>query len=466
MTLSAPNIQVIGSSSWTIKTSGLDAKTTFTESKASNAIRSGENGDDGVSGEAGQSAGHVTILCDSLSGGRLHVEANGGKGGDGQDGGDGADGTNGKNGKDGEITDAPIEGIGLVNVGFRSSEDLKRSSDGEPGTPGTPGGNGGMGGGGGEGGQKGVVQFQIAQGRSNFKSEAHDGDDGQNGSSGKAGTGGSGGRNGLDRAKVFTPEYTRLGPIGLGFSGTWHWDCGDLELEEMRGGAGTVHGYRIRKRSDDKGNASKGKNGHEGQKCDQSQHKKATAKSQMSTVQSIWNCNQQHLQSEQSQQQISHLNEQINQQESDIRKTSSGIDHMVQKNLNIENQRSSWKEKRNETENMTRMTQEESNRVKSERSSVERAASQVKSQIDRYSDTIGFLNRGVEDDQQFLFETQKNLKNELDALDRISQQISQESTQMQTEQQRQETIQRISASLQDDILLKDDDDISSETGIY
>ena len=78
---------------------------------------------------------------------------------------------------------------------------------------------------------------------------------------------------------------------------------------------------------------------------------------------------------------------------------------MILENVNVENQRSIWTETRNETENMTRITQEESSRVKSERSNVEVAANQVKSQIDRYIDTVGVLSRGIEEEEQLLTET-------------------------------------------------------------
>lgn len=281
--LSSPNIKVVGASTRQIDISGSDA-TEFYDIQASHAKRMGENGDHGRCGQAGKSAGHFLISCDNLTGGKLIVKANGGNGADGQNGGDGLEGTNGTDGKDGEITDRPSEGIGFWNVGIRSKESLLRFDEGKDGTPGKSGGNGGSGGAGGDGGFKGIVTQEIAKGNYNFTSVAKDGQRGRDGTPGKGAGGGIGGRNGRDRALAFKPSYT----FGLGLSGDWYEECGDLTIHEIRGKAETVHGYRIEKKGADKGRASRGKHGQNGQNANQSQRQTATAKKKMTNVQQIW----------------------------------------------------------------------------------------------------------------------------------------------------------------------------------
>ena len=282
VTLSAPRIEIVGAKR-TIDTSGRNA-TEFVCKKADNANRNGENGDHGRNGAAGESAGNFFINCAHLSGGTLEVVANGGKGADGQDGGDGKEGTSGADGQDGEITDRPSEGIGFINAGFRSSDSLHRFSRGRNGTAGQAGGSGGNGGVGGQGGRKGVVTSTIMTTlQRNFNSIAQDGADGKDGNPGQGASGGWGGRNGRDRALVFEPND------GLVYTGDWKEACGDLELRACKNILGCILGYRISKRSENKGRASNGTKGENGKKGDQRQRATADATKKITNAQHIWN---------------------------------------------------------------------------------------------------------------------------------------------------------------------------------
>ena len=281
--LSAPRVQIIGDAR-RIDTSGRSAQE-FDSKKAANGKRKGENGDHGKSGAAGESAGNFSIDCVHLSGGKLHVVANGGKGADGQDGGDGQEGSDGGDGKDGEISDRPLEGIGIINAELRPREELVRFAKGEKGTAGQAGGCGGNGGVGCKGGRKGVVTSTITTtGRGNLTSVSEDGPDGQDGIPGQGAKGGGGGRNGRDRALAFEPT-----PLGL--SGCWNEACGDLELEECRGIliSTFVLGYTIVKKGEDKGRASRGEDGKNGKEGDQRQRATANAKKKITNVEHVWN---------------------------------------------------------------------------------------------------------------------------------------------------------------------------------
>ena len=279
--LSAPRIEIVGDM-FKINTSGRSAEEFFRK-KAGNAERNGENGDHGKNGAAGESAGNFTINCDHLSGGKLQVVAKGGKGADGQGGGDGREGKDGADGQDGEITDRPAEGIGFFNALFRPKEELRRLVKGGNGTAGQAGGSGGNGGAGGKGGRKGVVTSTITvTGQTNLTSVSEDGPDGQDGIPGQGAKGGGGGRNGRDRALAFESN-------SIAFGGTWKEECGDLELREQKNLQGNVLGYRIIKKSEDKGRASRGEDGENGNLSNgQTQRATASAKRQITNIQNVW----------------------------------------------------------------------------------------------------------------------------------------------------------------------------------
>ncbi|KAI9557176.1 hypothetical protein GHT06_016983 [Daphnia sinensis] len=174
LNLSAPRIEAVGTGiRRVIDTSGKDAKRTIPE-KANDGRDAGLSGDDGEHGVAGQSAGHVSIMCATYLGMPLVIRARGGNGSDGQNGGDGKPGIDGQNGRDGKLppkeeVDQDFDFIPLryywnfpKSVYQYYSGKIYNTSHlvpGEPGTPGKSGGSGGSGGCGGQGGFAGEVEI-------------------------------------------------------------------------------------------------------------------------------------------------------------------------------------------------------------------------------------------------------------------------------------------------------------------
>ncbi len=287
--LSAPIISTRDEiSSVVINTSGEDAKE-HQQKKADNGKREGESGDHGChsskcpsncKGGAGGHAGHVFIECDTLRG-EVKIKACGGNGVDGQSGGDGQDGTKGEDGVDGVLDGSHSEGWGIWNRRFRSKDGLLTKVDGTEGTPGQNGGNGGNAGAGGQGGKGGQVQLKITNGLPNCIYENEDGKSGANGEPGEGGEGGGGGVNGLTRAKAFDIE-------GCWFTGNWVEKVGDLTFQEQKSWLGNVIGYKIDKKGDSKGYASKGQKGQRGEAADTKCNANATNKKAIANVESLW----------------------------------------------------------------------------------------------------------------------------------------------------------------------------------
>ena len=315
LTFKAPRIETVGEVTLAkriIDVSGEDAKE-FEEKKAKNGHGSGNDGVDGECGDAGKSAGNVTIQCDVFEGNQqLCIFAKGGKGADGQDGGDGQPGIAGRDGKDGQLKakedvhqDFDYMPLGLIalnpifNVyeGVRSTYRKVKGKNystehlvpGEKGTPGKSGGSGGSAGCGGEGGKEGQVIAQCGKsGRQLIEIvQTENGADGQDGKPGNGAAGGSGGRNGLDVARVFEPDD--LNPW-FWISGNWREAKGHLAIETVyRTSDGMALGSKIVvKDSNDKGRATDGEQGENGEKAQQNNKKTSAPKRSTADVAADW----------------------------------------------------------------------------------------------------------------------------------------------------------------------------------
>ena len=315
LTLSAPRIETVGEVTLAkriIDMSGEDAEK-LTEKKANNGHGPGNDGVDGECGDAGKSAGNVTIQCDVFEGKQqLCIYAKGGKGADGQGGGDGQPGIPGRNGKDGQLKPKedvhqdfdymplgliafnPIfnlyEGVRSTYRKFKGKEySTEHLVQGEAGTPGKSGGCGGSAGYGGEGGKGGQVNVHCGKsGRQLIEIvQTENGEDGQDGTPGNGAAGGSGGRNGLDVARVFEPDD--LNPW-FWISGNWREGKGHLAIKTVyRTSDGMALGSKIEvKDAKDKGRATDGEQGENGEKAQLNNKKTSAPKRSTADVAADW----------------------------------------------------------------------------------------------------------------------------------------------------------------------------------
>ncbi|XP_045022952.1 uncharacterized protein LOC116934018 isoform X1 [Daphnia magna] len=309
LALSSPRIEAVGTGiPRVIDLSGEDAKQTIPE-KANDGRDAGLSGDDGKRGEAGQSAGHLSINCDTyLSmplGMRLVIHARGGNGSNGQNGGDGKPGINGQNGRGGELqpkekVNQDFDFIPLrYHWNFPNSVYQYYSGKiydtchlvlGEPGTPGKSGGSAGSGGCGGQGGSAGEVKVKCGTGDDLIDiAQNEKGKDGTDGKPGTSAKGGEGGRNGLDSARVFETDSDSLDPW-FWVAGKWHEAKGKLKIERImrKSNQSEQIGSRIIVVAEDSGRATDGERGEDGQDADQSHQKKSTPKRAMVEAGASW----------------------------------------------------------------------------------------------------------------------------------------------------------------------------------
>nr|CAH0105575.1 unnamed protein product [Daphnia galeata] len=306
--ISSPRVETVGQRK--IDTSGHHAKQNENKD-ARDGVGPGVNGDKGLPGGAGQSAGHVSIQCDTFCGSKLSIRACGGNGANGQNGGDGMPGSDGKDGEDAKLKPKAevdqnfsyipltllkyfVPGWNLYEMSrsvvhyYQGSQfAIKYLEKGSIGEPGISGGSGGSGGRGGEGGSRGKIDIQCQLGSNLIEPVvAEDGDDGKNGTSGKGATGGKGGRNGWDAARVFTPND--LNPWFY-ISGDWVEEEGNLSIEDVHCTSNNaVLGCKIVKKSRDKGVAADGEHGKDGQQSESSEKNKTVSKKTMSKVNADW----------------------------------------------------------------------------------------------------------------------------------------------------------------------------------
>jgi hypothetical protein len=153
-------------------TSGADGDSVVL--KARDGVQPGENGQAGVDGGKGQSAGDINIWARTISV-SLRCEATGGSGGNGQTGGSGAQGPLGSPGKDDDDWEGHVGGRG--------------------GTGGA-GGDAARGGNGGDGGDNGLITVAAIQSAATVTASSVPGNGGKGGQSGSPGHGGPGGYGG------------------------------------------------------------------------------------------------------------------------------------------------------------------------------------------------------------------------------------------------------------------------------
>jgi hypothetical protein len=305
--ISAPRVETVGQR--TIDTSGHHAKQ-IGNKNARDGVGPGVSGDKGLNGDAGQSAGHISIQCDTFYGSKLSIRACGGNGADGQNGGNGMPGSDGKDGEDAKLKPpaevdqnysyipltllkwvpvwGAVEVIRSIVHYFQGSQfAIKYLEKGSEGERGISGGSGGPGGWGGEGGKRGKIDIQCQLGSNLIEPVvAEDGEDGKNGTSGKGATGGKGGRNGWDAARVFTPND--LNPWFY-ISGDWVEDRGNLSIQDVHCTSNNaVLGCRIVKKDEDKAAAANGQHGEDGKLSESSEKNKTVPKKTMSKVNADW----------------------------------------------------------------------------------------------------------------------------------------------------------------------------------
>ncbi|KAI9552446.1 hypothetical protein GHT06_022812 [Daphnia sinensis] len=305
LALSSPRIEAVGTGiRRVIDLSGKDAKRTIPE-KANDGRDAGLSGDDGEHGAAGESAGHLSINCDTYLGMPLVIRARGGNGSNGQNGGDGKPGINGQNGRDGELqpkekVDQDFDFIPLRYYwNFPKSVYQYYSGKkydtchlvlGEPGTPGKSGGSGGSGGCGGQGGFAGEVEVECNTGGNLIdKTQKENGKNGTDGKPGKSAKGGEGGRNGLDSARVFETDSDSLDPW-FWVAGKWREAKGKLKIERImrKSNQSEQIGSRIIVVAQDSGRATDGERGEDGQNADQSHQVHSTPKRAMVVAGASW----------------------------------------------------------------------------------------------------------------------------------------------------------------------------------
>uniref|UniRef100_A0A0P6FGI2 Helicase c-terminal domain containing protein n=2 Tax=Daphnia magna TaxID=35525 RepID=A0A0P6FGI2_9CRUS len=305
LALSSPRIEAVGTGiRREIDLSGEDAKQTIPE-KANDGRDAGLSGDDGEHGAAGQSAGHLSINCDTYLGMQLVIHARGGNGSNGQNGGDGKTGINGQNGRDGELQPKEKVNQDFDFIPLRYYWNFPKSVyqyysgkiyntghlvPGEPGTPGKSGGSAGSGGCGGQGGFAGEVEVECGTGRNRIAiAQNKNGKDGMDGKPGKSAKGGEGGRNGLDSARVFATDSDSLDPW-FWVAGKWHEAKGKLKIERIMRESNQSEqiGSRIIVVAQDSGRATDGERGEDGQDADQSHQKKSTPKRAMVEAGASW----------------------------------------------------------------------------------------------------------------------------------------------------------------------------------
>ena len=404
--VSAPHVRVVGAKR-TIDTSGLNAEE-FCNRQASHAERNGESGSHGADGAAGGSAGHFSIDCAYLSNGKLQVLANGGFGADGQHGGNGAAGLNGTDGRDGEISsDAPESGSSY----FGRFSRLKYFSEGSKGEAGTAGGNGGHAGVGGQGGYKGIVSINIrTSGRNKVDCVASNGASGHDGNPGKGGSGGSGGRNGVDRAKVYNCSP---------FSGYWtSVESGDLYLNEQKNIFGGVIGYEIDKRSNNRGRASNGENGHRGKSASEQQGKTATPKKSMSKVQNNWSCDvinsrqQQKVLTDEEVTELSRL-------ETNVHQIENERVALLKKEREIEQKLNSVKKKKEKTDQMKKSGTSAARNLEEEAAQLEIMKQQTREELLQHNSTL----KKIEAEATAMKKAMQSRQVEVEQVDRFTAQL-------------------------------------------
>ncbi len=365
LALSAPFIKVIGSR-LKIDTSGEDAKAQR-KSKAKSGRGSGLSGDDGAHGEAGQSAGHVTIVCDNLQG-DLRIEARGGAGSDGQSGGDGADGLQGSDGEDGSLSGA-MKDDDFIWIYKSSAKSLKEVSYGKKGVAGRAGGNGGKAGCGGQGGKKGEIRLECRKISNDVDIVSVNGNNGADGEPGIGSQGGKGGRNGKDIARVFEPNFNTLSVLTGVIKGRWKEYRGNLDLKKITArevaltiwnkifGDGDpvdlVIGYKVYKRSSDNGRASRGENGQRGSKAKHNQKNTTIPKRPLSRIEVSWKNSSTSNSSQTSQH--------------DIDAITASIHHLKSEDEKIEKHKTEIKERDRATQERILEQQREKDRLERER---------------------------------------------------------------------------------------------------
>ncbi|XP_057377386.2 uncharacterized protein LOC130698721 [Daphnia carinata] len=305
LNMSAPRIEAVGTGiRRVIDTSGKNAKRTIPE-KANDGRDAGLSGDDGVHGAAGQSAGHVSIICDTYLGMPLVIRARGGNGSDGQNGGNGEPGINGQNGRDGKLPPEKEVDQDFDFIPLRYYWNFPKSVyqyfsgkiyntchllTGEPGTPGKSGGSGGSGGCGGQGGFAGEVEVECGAGDNLIDiTQNENGKNGTNGKPGKSAKGGKGGGNGLDSARVFETDSDSLDPW-FWVAGKWREKEGKLKIERIMRTSNQSEqiGSRIIVVAEDNGSATDGEQGEDGQNADQSHQMHSTPKRAMVVAGASW----------------------------------------------------------------------------------------------------------------------------------------------------------------------------------
>ncbi|XP_045022963.1 LOW QUALITY PROTEIN: uncharacterized protein LOC116935278 [Daphnia magna] len=305
LALSSPRIEAVGTGiRRVIDLSGEDAKRTIPE-KANDGRDAGLSGDDGEHGAAGQSAGHLSINCDTYLGMPLVIHARGGNGSNGQNGGNGKPGINGQNGRNGELQPKEKVNQDFDFIPLRYYWNFPKSVYqycsgkiydtchlvlGEPGTPGKSGGSAGSGGCGGQGGFAGKVEVECGTGGNLIDiAQNENGKDGTDGKPGTSAKGGEGGRNGDDSARVFETNSDSLDPW-FWVAGEWRKDKGKLKIERImrKSNQSEQIGSRIIVVAQDSGRATDGERGEDGQDADQSHQKKSTPKRAMVEAGASW----------------------------------------------------------------------------------------------------------------------------------------------------------------------------------
>ncbi len=207
-----------------VDTSGRDGVNQWQAKKAKNGSQEritsdkacGKDGEDGLNGQPGESAGHIYIHAKIEDKNLIVFKMNGGRGADGQNGGDGDEGVCGNNGEDGQAENSAT----IFTCG-------KSFKEGRSGEKGGVGGNGGLAGLGGQGGNKGVLTTVGYEANNNeLCIEANSGKQGDDAECGKGGLGGKDGRDGLDHA------MTWCGAFFL-FTRRYNEERGKLRIEEI-----------------------------------------------------------------------------------------------------------------------------------------------------------------------------------------------------------------------------------------
>lgn len=193
----------------------------------------GKNGDDGLPGKSGHSAGNfLGVGSEFFNPSGLTISANGGTGGNGQDGGNGSKGKDGSDaeaykdfeatktdslGREIDVKKYEPNGIQDGNERVLSSK-IKKQDYKRAGTSGMKGGSGGKGGKGGLGGESGIVEISsIKIKEPQIKIFVCNGSDGKNG---KSGDNGQGGKHGKDAYTTFFKETQRAAASGALFATT------------------------------------------------------------------------------------------------------------------------------------------------------------------------------------------------------------------------------------------------------